>query len=99
MLQILLEAQQDITQTPDRDLCFVADVRLGETIGPSEDHARRLRDIRAACRQIVSVANHRAAQICPEERSWLSAGPKPRALSPRYRCCRILVNEPATLLA
>jgi hypothetical protein len=38
-----LEAQQDVTQTPDRDLCFVADVRLGETIGPSEDHARHLR--------------------------------------------------------
>lgn len=41
--------------TPDRDLCFVADVRLGERIGPAADHAVRLRDIRGACRQIAGL--------------------------------------------
>jgi hypothetical protein len=30
-------------------------VRLGERIGPADDHARRLRDIRAACRTISTL--------------------------------------------
>ena len=41
--------------TTDRDLCFVADVRLGERIGPAADHAVRARDIRGACRQIAGL--------------------------------------------
>lgn len=52
---MLLEAQNGELGTPDRDLCFVADVRLGERIGPAADHAVRVRDIRAACRQIASL--------------------------------------------
>lgn len=54
-IQLLLEAQNGNLGTPDRELCFVADVRLGERIGPAADHAIRLRDIRAACRQIASL--------------------------------------------
>jgi hypothetical protein len=46
-----------------RNLCFVADVRLGERIGLAPDHAYRLRDIRAACRQIAGL--------------WESITPKP----------------------
>ena len=52
MQQLLLEAQKGALGTADRDLCFVADVRLGERIGPAPDHAVRLRDIRGACVQI-----------------------------------------------
>jgi hypothetical protein len=55
MLQMLLEAQQGAFGTPDRDLCFVADVRLGERIGPADDHSARLRQIRGACNQIVRL--------------------------------------------
>src|SRR5439155_21832135 len=51
----LLEAQEGAQGIPDRDLCFVADIRLGEHIGPADDHARRLRDIRAACRTISTL--------------------------------------------
>jgi hypothetical protein len=47
MLQMLLEAQVGRFGVPDRDLCFVADVRLGERIGPAPDHTIRLRAIRA----------------------------------------------------
>jgi hypothetical protein len=49
---MLLDAQGGDLGTADRDLCFVADIRLGERIGPAPDHAVRLRDIRAACVQI-----------------------------------------------
>ena len=52
---MLLEAQGGSLGTPDRDLCFVADVRLGERIGAPEDHAVRVRDIRGACQQIASL--------------------------------------------
>lgn len=52
MQHMLLDAQGGAHGTPDRDLCFVADIRLGERIGPAPDHAVRLRDIRAACVQI-----------------------------------------------
>jgi hypothetical protein len=55
MLQMLLEAQNGALGTPDRDLCFVADIRLGERIGPAADHTVRLRAIRAACRQIATL--------------------------------------------
>jgi len=55
LIQILLEAQDGALGTPDRDFCFVADVRLGERIGPADNHARRLRDIRAACRTISTL--------------------------------------------
>ena len=52
MQQLLLEAQKGVLGVVDRDLCFVADVRLGERIGPATDNAVRLRDIRGACVQI-----------------------------------------------
>jgi hypothetical protein len=55
MLQMLLEAQGGKYGTPDRNLCFVADLRLGETIGPASDHTARLRTIRAACNQIATL--------------------------------------------
>src|SRR5208282_2765543 len=41
--------------TPDRDLCFVADLRLGETVRAGGDHAARLRTIQAACGQIANL--------------------------------------------
>ncbi len=55
LLQLLLEAQDGRLGIPDRDLCFVADIRLGERIGPASDHAVRLRAIRGACRQIAKL--------------------------------------------
>lgn len=55
LLQLLLEAQDGKLGTPDRDLCFVADIRLGERIGPAPDHAARLRALRGACRQIFKL--------------------------------------------
>lgn len=55
LLQFLLEAQKGKLGTPDRELCFVADVRLGERIGPALDHAIRLRDLRGACQQIAKL--------------------------------------------
>jgi hypothetical protein len=55
LLQLLLEAQDGSLGVPDRDLCFVADVRLGERIAPAPDHAVRLRAIRGACRQIAKL--------------------------------------------
>lgn len=60
---MLLEAQGGALGTPDRDICFVADIRLGERIGPAADHAVRVRDIRAACAQI--------------RRLWPTVMPKP----------------------
>lgn len=52
LMQILLEAQDNSLGTVDRASCFVADLRLGEQIGPAPDHTARLRAIRAACRQV-----------------------------------------------
>jgi hypothetical protein len=63
MLQLLLDAQGEALGIPDRGLCFVADVRLAERIGPARDHAIRLRDIRGACTQISKL--------------WASVAPKP----------------------
>ena len=39
----------------DLDLCFVADIRLGERIGAAKDRMARLRAIRAGCRQIAQL--------------------------------------------
>lgn len=66
MLQLLLEDQGAQYGTVDRDLCFVADVRIGERIGPARDHANRLRGIRGACRQIATL--------------WPNVTPKPSIL-------------------
>ena len=55
LMQLLLDAQEGKLGIPDRDLCFVADVRLGERIGPAPDHTIRLRDIRGACAQISKL--------------------------------------------
>jgi hypothetical protein len=55
MLQMLLEAQGGQSGIPDRNLCFVADVRIGERIGPADDHFVRLRSIRGACAQIAKL--------------------------------------------
>lgn len=55
LLQMLLEAQGGRFGTPDRELCFVLDVRLGERIGPAADHTVRLRAIRGACSQIARM--------------------------------------------
>lgn len=63
MQQMLLDQQKGSLGIPDRELCFVADVRLGELIGPAPDHAIRLRDIRGACAQINKL--------------WPSIAPKP----------------------
>src|ERR1700733_9708792 len=63
MLQLLLDDQGGDLGVPDRDLCFVADVRLAERIGPAPDNANRLRDIRGACTQISKL--------------WASVAPKP----------------------
>lgn len=68
MQQLLLDAQDGALGVVDRDLCFVADVRLGERIGPATDHAVRLRDIRGACSQI--------------SRLWASVTPKPSLFKP-----------------
>jgi hypothetical protein len=57
MLQLLLEDQSEGLGLPDRDLCFVADIRLGESIVPAADHSVRARRIRGACRQIASLWN------------------------------------------
>ena len=63
MQHILLDAQKGALGVTERQLCFVADVRLGERIGPAPDHAVRLRDIRGACKQIGNL--------------WASVTPKP----------------------
>jgi hypothetical protein len=55
MLQMLLEAQEGAFGAPHRDLCFVADIRLGETVGPAADHTARVRAIRAACGHIATL--------------------------------------------
>jgi hypothetical protein len=55
MLQLLLDAQGGALGVPDRNLCFVADVRLAERIGPAPDHTVRLRDIQGACAQISKL--------------------------------------------
>lgn len=53
MLQMLLEAQGGAFGTPSRDLCFVADIRLGERIDAAADHTVRIRALRGACSQIA----------------------------------------------
>lgn len=55
LMQLLLDEQKGELGLPDRDLCFVSDVRLGERIGAATDHAVRIRDIRSACVQIAKL--------------------------------------------
>jgi len=55
MLQLLLDDQTGELGLPHRDLCFVADLRLGETVGPAPDHTARLRTIRSACGHIATL--------------------------------------------
>lgn len=55
MLQLLLEAQKGSLGKPCKELCFVADIRIGERIGPANDHVKRLRAIHGACRQIATL--------------------------------------------
>ncbi|MGO3931644.1 hypothetical protein NP284_25440 [Rhodopseudomonas pseudopalustris] len=55
LMQILIESQNGRLGTPDRDLFFVSDLRLGEQIGAAPDHTARVRAIRAACRQIREI--------------------------------------------
>jgi hypothetical protein len=66
LLQMLLEAQDGADSVPDRTLCFVADVRLGERIGAAPDHTIRVRAVRGACSQIA--------------RLWPSIQPRPSIL-------------------
>jgi hypothetical protein len=66
LLQMLLEAQCGSNGVPDRELCFIADIRLAERIGPAPDHTARLRAIRAARNQIA--------------RLWPSIQPRPPIL-------------------
>jgi len=54
LLQIQMEAQGGRFGIPDRKLSFVADIRLGERIDAAPDHARRVKDLRGACRQITA---------------------------------------------
>lgn len=53
MLQLLLEAQRGAFGVPSRDLCFVADIRLGERTDAAPDHTVRIRAVRGACSQIA----------------------------------------------
>ncbi|WP_148311244.1 hypothetical protein [Methylobacterium oryzae] len=53
LLQLLLEAQDGALGVPSRDLCFVADIRLGERTDAASDHDVRIRDVRGACAQIA----------------------------------------------
>jgi hypothetical protein len=55
MVQLLLEAHEADYGAVDRSLCFVADLRIPETIGPAPDHTARLAAIRAACDQIAKL--------------------------------------------
>lgn len=55
ILQLLLEAQNGKFGLPDSSLCFVADIRLGERVGPAGDHTIRVRALKGACRQIVQL--------------------------------------------
>lgn len=52
MFHMQLEKQKGAYGTPDPSLSFLADIRLGETIGAAADHTARIGQIRAACRQI-----------------------------------------------
>jgi hypothetical protein len=69
LLQLLLESQRQVTGQADRDICFVADIRLPELIRPAADHTARLRAIRAACQQITTL--------------WPSIRPRPSILKRR----------------
>jgi hypothetical protein len=68
LMQLLLEGQPAHARRAkiDLDLCFVADVRLGERIGAVGDHTARVRAIRRGCDQIA--------------RLWPTIKPKPSIL-------------------
>jgi hypothetical protein len=55
MMDMLLAAQANSLGKADRNLCFVADIRLGERIEAASDHAARIRAINAACGQIARL--------------------------------------------
>lgn len=63
MMQMVLEDQAGHLGTVDRDILFVADVRLKARIGAAVDHSARLDSISAACDQI--------------RRLWATLEPKP----------------------
>jgi hypothetical protein len=67
LYELLLDAQKGALGAPDRSLCFVSDVRLGETIGPGTEHGARIAELRAACRQIA--------------RAWGAIAPRPGLLA------------------
>ena len=69
LMQFLLDAQDGKVGIPDRNLCFVADVRLGERIVAAADHSARMGDIRAACQQIAKL--------------WDGIEPKPALFKPK----------------
>jgi hypothetical protein len=52
LMHMLLEEQGQQYGAPSRNLSFVSDVRLGETITCPSDYMARVRAIRAVCRQI-----------------------------------------------
>ena len=54
LLFMLLESHPELGQA-DRNLCFVADIRLGERIAMSADYLARTRAIHSACRQIARL--------------------------------------------
>jgi hypothetical protein len=54
-MQILLEENAGQFGSFERDLCFVADLRLGERIEAGSDHAARIRAIQAACGHIARL--------------------------------------------
>lgn len=55
LFHMLLEKQNGKYGIPDPTLSFVSDVRLAERIAAGADHTVRVREIRAASRQIVKL--------------------------------------------
>lgn len=58
LLHLVLEAQRGAFGIPTRDLCFVADIRLGELTEAAADHTVRIRSVRGACSQIARLWPH-----------------------------------------
>ena len=55
LFHMQLDKQKGEYGVPDPALSFLADVRLGEAIRAGADHTARIRQIRAACRQIEKL--------------------------------------------
>jgi hypothetical protein len=55
MMDLLLNENPEWPGKVDRDLIFVSDVRLGEKITAAPDHAARINDIHAGCKQIANI--------------------------------------------